>query len=227
MKNPVFRIDEILRWCKGKSVLHLGYVQHSHLYDGLIKEGNWVHANIAEVASELVGLDYLEKDVKIIREKYGYEGYFADATHLEDLKLDRTFDVIVCGELIEHITNPGAMLEGVKKFMHKDSVLLITTPNPWATDFIKKIKKKQDEINWVNPEHVSWYSYFTLKNTMERHAYQEVKYGYYYFFETEKKYYAVSRGLVGKLKTIKRKWLIARTPPQNQLGLFFAARKGA
>jgi len=227
MKNPVFRLDEILKLCENKSVLHLGYVQHSHLYEKLIHEGSWVHANIARTASEIVGVDYLENDVNIIREKYNYEGYFGDANHLENVPLNRTFDVIVCGELIEHITNPGLMLEGVKRFMHADSVLIITTPNKWASYYIHQARKKVNEESWINPEHSCWYSHYTLKNTLSRHGYAEVRYDYYFGFETKRRYFIVSPGIRGIFGRIKRKWQMAFTRHQNQLGLFFISRKVA
>jgi len=142
MKKPVFRVDELMRLCTNKSVLHLGYVHHSNEYEEVIKNGQWAHANIAKVASSVCGIDYLAKEVEIIREKFGYEGYFGDVTRLEEVKLDRKFDVIVCGELIEHITNPGLMLDGIKRFMHKDSILILTTPNPWGRNFIKRINNE-------------------------------------------------------------------------------------
>ena len=225
MKNPVFRLDEILKLCKNKSVLHLGYVQHSHLYDKLINEGIWVHSNIANVAAEIIGIDYLEKDVELIKNKYGFEGYSGDANHLEKVPLGRRFDVIVCGELIEHITNPGLMLEGIKRFMHDDSILIITTPNPWDMTFIKKIRMGSAEENWINPEHICWYTPYTLKNTLTRHGYVEVKYDYYFGFETAGQYFKISPGILAPLKRVIRKWRIASTRPQNQLGLFFVARK--
>jgi SAM-dependent methyltransferase len=227
MKNPLFRLDEILKLCVNKSVLHLGFVQHSHLYDKLISEGIWVHSNIADVASDITGIDYLEEDVKIIKEKYNYEGFFGDANHLENVKLDRTFDVIVCGELIEHITNPGLMLDGVKRFMHPGSVLIITTPNKWANYYFRLAKKNSNEENWINPEHSCWYSHFTLKNTLGKHGFAEVRYDYYFGFETQKRYFMTSPGIRGLLGKLKRKWLMTFTRQQNQLGLFFVASKAA
>ena len=43
-------------------------------------EGDWLHEKINSVASYLVGVDYLQDDVAVIRENYGYEVYFADVT---------------------------------------------------------------------------------------------------------------------------------------------------
>ena len=224
MEKIIFRIDEILRYCKNRSVLHFGFVQHSHLYESLIAKNEWVHGQIGRVAHRLVGIDYLRDDVEKIKEKYGYEGYYGDATDLSSCRLDEKFDVIVCGELIEHLTNPGLMLEGIKKFMNKDSLLIITTPNPWGRPYLSQIKKNNDEKNWVNPEHVHWYTFFTLANTLERHRYKEVNYDYYYFFDTKEKYFKVLPGFIGRLKLFNRRLMIKNTDRQMQPGLFFVTQ---
>src|SRR5689334_1250243 len=124
MDKPIFRIDEILEYCKGKSVLHFGYVQHSGVFKEYIDKDEWLHGWMARVATRVVGVDYLPEDIKKIREEYGVEGYFGDAMDLDKCELNEKFDVIVCGELIEHLTNPGLMLEGVKRFMKEDSILV-------------------------------------------------------------------------------------------------------
>lgn len=40
-----------------------------------------------------------------------------------------TFDVIFCGEVIEHVFNPDALLEGLRALMSRSSILLLSTPN--------------------------------------------------------------------------------------------------
>lgn len=82
----VFRKDKIVELCTGKRGLHLGFIQHHDLYEKKISEGDWLHEKINSVASYLVGVDYLQDDVAVIREKYGYEVYFADVTNIEDMR---------------------------------------------------------------------------------------------------------------------------------------------
>jgi ubiquinone/menaquinone biosynthesis C-methylase UbiE len=174
------RKDEIVNLCKGKNVFHLGFIQHSHMWRQKMEENDWLHSKISNVANEIVGLDYLEKDVKSIKEELGINAVSGDVMKLEDVNLNMTFDVIVCGELIEHIANPGLMLEGLKRFMNEETILIITTPNPWRDLWVKHVYNKHDESNWLNPEHVAWYSFGTLKQMLERYEYKEVKYQYYY-----------------------------------------------
>ena len=51
-------------------------------------------------------------------------------------KLKEKFDVIVSGELIEHIENIGIFLDNIKNVMHKNSYFVLTTPNPTSFRFI-------------------------------------------------------------------------------------------
>lgn len=182
MKDLIFRQEKIIELCREKSVLHLGCVQHSDLYERKIKENDWLHQKIDAVSKRCVGVDYLEDDVIKIREKYGYEIYFGNVTDLKSIENEVTnnkYEVIVCGELIEHVDNPGLMLDVIKTLMNKNSILIITTPNPWASLRIKFIKKGVLEEKWLNKEHVGWYSYQTLKQLLERKGYSEVQYDYY------------------------------------------------
>lgn len=176
----IFRKEKIIDLCKNKTVLHLGFIQHSHLYRKLIAENKWLHQRLAEVASYLVGLDYLYEDVNYIRDNFGYVCYYADVTKLNELEYREKFDIIVCGELIEHLENPGLMLDKIKEFMNDDSLMIITTPNPWSRNRLKLIKQGKLESEWLNPEHVCWFSFSTLKQLLKKKGYKEVEYSYYY-----------------------------------------------
>lgn len=39
------------------------------------------------------------------------------------------FDVIFCGEILEHLFSPDALLDEAKSLMHEDSILVLSTPN--------------------------------------------------------------------------------------------------
>ena len=223
VKNIIFRKDKIVELCKNKSVLHLGFIQHSHLYEKLIKERRWLHQKISTVAKTLVGFDYLAKEIETIKTKYGYECYFADVMKLYEVNLNKHFDVIVCGELIEHIENPGLMLDGIKRFMNYKTILIITTPNPWSKKRIHLIKSGHLEAEWINKEHVAWYSYETLKQLLERKGYKEIRYDYYYWDTYERFLSYKTKGLLGKLRLIVRKIILYTTKKQNYPGLFFVA----
>lgn len=222
MTEKIYRKDRIIELCRNKSVLHLGFIQHSHLYQNLIKEGKWLHEKIAKVSTKLVGFDYLAKDVDFIKINLHYECYYADVTNLQELTYQNTFDVIVCGELIEHISNPGLMLDGIKRFMHKDSIIIVTTPNPWSKNRLKLIKQEKNESEWLNPEHICWFSHQTLKQLLERHGYSELYYGYYYGEESNEKKNYFKSGILNRLKTFKDQ--MVNEPKESHNGLFFVTK---
>jgi SAM-dependent methyltransferase len=218
-----YRIDEILNFCKDKKVLHLGFVQHSPKYKSQIKNGTWLHAHIAEVASEIVGVDILEEAVIDLSENHNYKGVVGNVEQLEKVDLNDTFDVVVAGELIEHLENPGLFLQGVKRFLSPSSFLLITTPNAFGKVYQQNYDRSS-EHNWVNEEHVMWFSHFTLKRLLERSGYKEKEYDYYFGYESRENDLASSSGLTRRLKSLKRKWTFARLPRNRQIGLFFVTQ---
>lgn len=50
-------------------------------------------------------------------------------SRLEDLDLARQFDVVFCGEIIEHNANQEAFIKSVSRLMAPEGKLIITTPN--------------------------------------------------------------------------------------------------
>lgn len=212
-----FRKDYILNCCRSKRVLHLGFIQHAHLYERLIADDSWLHGSISEIAAHLVGIDYLKDDVDRIRDKYGYEVYSGDVMDLSKVPFDGEFDVIVCGELIEHIENPGLMLQGLKRFMHRDTILIITTPNPWSRHRMRLIRRGQGESEWLNDEHVSWFSFQTLKQLLERCGYREGWFGYYWHSGREVEF--MRKGWRSKIR-----YLVDLSPARQYDGLLFTAK---
>ena len=222
----IYRKDKIVELSRGKKILHLGFIQHAHLYEQLIKDGNWLHQKLNDVTSELIGIDYLEEEVKKIRVQYGYEVYYGDVTKLDEWDYKGIFDIIVCGELIEHIDNPGLMLDGLKRFMSDQTILIITTPNPWSRNRLKRVRRVENEADWLNPEHTCWFSFQTLKQLLERKGYSEVDYNYFYG-ETKDEQFHINNSLVNRYLLLKQKILKKRIPVQQYNGLFFQAKLNA
>ena len=221
ISNPLYRQDEIVRLCTGKTVLHLGFIQHDRWRERWA-EGNWLHARLMTVSARLVGLDYLESEVEAIRETVGCDCCVGDVMRLEETPLSGRFDVILCGELIEHNESARDLLDGLKRFCHADTQVIVTTPNPWDRKWTAHMKSGLLENAWLNPEHVVWYSMQTLTNLLVRCGFEIVRAGHYFEESIE---------LDKSMKGIARwHWLAKRlarkivTRPQCQPGFFFVAR---
>ncbi|HQU83935.1 MAG TPA: methyltransferase domain-containing protein, partial [Pyrinomonadaceae bacterium] len=94
----------------------------------------------------------------------------ADLEKLDEVRLDEKFDVIIAGEMIEHLSNPGLFLRGIKRFMNDDTKLVITTINAYCglRFGIYFLRGKGGFNEPVHPDHVAYYSYSTLKLLIER-----------------------------------------------------------
>ncbi len=59
-----------------------------------------------------------------------HEEIVGDVQEIAHKLAGRTFDSIVCGELIEHLENPYAFLRSLHALLEDDGTLVLSTPNP-------------------------------------------------------------------------------------------------
>lgn len=176
----VQRIEFIKSECAGKNVLHLGCTNHPYTADA-IERGVLLHAELASITENLTGFDYDEEGLETLS-SYGYgDLYQADLEALENVELNRTFDVIIAGEMIEHLSNPGKFLNGIKRFMDENTRLVITTINAYGAIRLAKyfLHGKGGRNEPVHPDHVAYYSYRTLMLLLERHGFAVPEFYFY------------------------------------------------
>jgi SAM-dependent methyltransferase len=165
----VQRVDFIKKMCVGKKVLHLGCTNYPYTKESL--ENNiLLHNEIEAVAGELYGFDFDQKGIDVLLEAGGKNLFRADLEKLEDVRLDKTFDVIIAGEMIEHLSNPGLFLKGIQRFMNAQTNLVITTINAYSAMrfMIYGLRGRGGALEPVHPDHVAYYSYRTLSLAAER-----------------------------------------------------------
>jgi 2-polyprenyl-3-methyl-5-hydroxy-6-metoxy-1,4-benzoquinol methylase len=145
------------------SILDIGCVQHDA---GNADDRNWLHGHLYARSREVLGVDILEDGLAELRSR-GYDVTYADA---EALNLGREFDTIVAGELIEHLSNVGAFLDGVRQHLRDDGQFLLTTPNPWAALRFRELLFS-GAVN-VNSEHTCWLEEWTIRQVFDRHGFE-------------------------------------------------------
>jgi len=166
----VQRLDFIRDACRDKRVLHLGCANYPYTEEA-IKNGMLLQFDLEKICKEVYAIDFDQAGIDILTSHGSKNIFRADLEHLEELDLDKTFDVIVAGEMIEHLNNPGLFLNGIKRFMHADTRLLITTINAYSgMRFLwYGLRGKGGKLEFVHPDHVAYYSYSTLRLLIERH----------------------------------------------------------
>ena len=158
----VNRSEELVRRCVGRRVLHLGCADFPFT-DEL--DGQLLHAQLARVARELWGVDRSPEGVASLRTRGLTNILVGDVEKLDEVALSGEFDIIVAGELIEHLENPGRFLAAVRALMTPDTELLLTTPNASALRGIVHALCGREK---VHHEHHYYFSYFTISQLLAR-----------------------------------------------------------
>ena len=176
----VQRVDFIKDVCAGRKVLHLGCTNWPYTQVA-IDNDMLLHFELESIASELYGFDFDQEGIDLLSAAGVDNLYQADLESLGDVDLSDTFDVIVAGEIIEHLNNPGLFLSGIKRFMNEETRLVITTINAYgaARGFIYAFRGKSGANEPVHPDHVAYYSYRTLKLLIERAGLNLIEFMYY------------------------------------------------
>lgn len=171
LERYVEREDHIQNLCRGKRVLHLGCVGWNDLAsETKIKLAQQsLHSRLSR-DGDCVGVDIDAQTLKELQSKGIFNNVLAgDVEHLEALPgdLDR-FDMVVAGDIIEHLSNPGLMLAGARKWLRKDGRLIVSTPNAFGLPgYLRYATGKYRE----GKQHVLNFNPWTLKQLVERNGF--------------------------------------------------------
>lgn len=176
----VQRLPFIAAMCKGKKVLHLGCTNAPYTQDAIACD-MLLHFELEKTAACVYGFDTDEEGLETLKARGTTNLYYADLEDLASVELTETFDVIVAGEMIEHLNNPGLFLNGIRRFMNPETRLLITTINAYCgmRFFQYGLRGKRGKAEPVHPDHVAYYSYSTLALLLKRHELNVEKFCFY------------------------------------------------
>jgi hypothetical protein len=127
-----------------------------------------IHALLTDV-STCIGVDTDAEGVRALPEAGIFENLIvADVEKLsrEEIALP-TIDVVVAGDIIEHLSNPGSMLDSIHAIGGPETRLLVTTPN--ALGLPNFLRYGLDR--WTDGrDHVCSFNRDTLSNLLTRHG---------------------------------------------------------
>jgi 2-polyprenyl-3-methyl-5-hydroxy-6-metoxy-1,4-benzoquinol methylase len=155
----------VLGRCRGRTVLDVGCINHSAA-TALALGDRWLHKQLTEVAASVVGLDFLAEDAAVLNEA----GYAIEVADAERFDLSRQFDVVVAGDVLEHLANLGEFLERARSHMHPASDLVITTPNPFSFAQMMQVLIRRRVV--VNREHRVWLDPSVIFELLEKSGFR-------------------------------------------------------
>jgi SAM-dependent methyltransferase len=158
------RISFLEERCRGRRVLDVGCVAHDV---ARMDSSEWLHGRLAAAAGRCVGVDVLDDGIEAMA-RHGYDVVRHDLRDGLGPLADRApFDVIVAGELIEHVEDMAMLFEIALEALDTGGELIITTPNPYAPH---RVRAAQRGIVWENVDHVMYAFPSGIAELAERHG---------------------------------------------------------
>lgn len=174
------KYEFIKQQVKNKEVLDIGCVELLGDYtpENLQKTQ---HLKIKPYAKRLVGVD-LEKEGVDALNQLDCECYVSLAEDAHKLNIGK-FDVILLGDIIEHIPNPNFFLMSLRPLLNPDGLIICSTPNALAyhLQVFLLLKKKI-----TRHQHVAWYCKVTLNNLFKLSGFTVCQFYYGVFWNTSK-----------------------------------------
>lgn len=163
------RDNFILDNCRNKKVLHLGCTDGKALKEKIDKN-SLLHIKIKDVARDLWGIDIDGVGIKKMQD-LGISrlilGNIEQIDKIRELE-GENFDVIIAGEIVEHLDNVGLFLEKIKKLFSKNTVMIVSIPNCYSLQHFLFVFFKKE---LVHDEHNCSFSFVNLMNLFEKFSY--------------------------------------------------------
>jgi 2-polyprenyl-3-methyl-5-hydroxy-6-metoxy-1,4-benzoquinol methylase len=171
----VDRRDFISSYAAGKRVLDCGVVGLTCLDKSTRVEGitGSLHWQVASVAAEAVGIDSAAAVVEELHRLYpSLDLRIASVENIaDDLADERPFELVILGDILEHLSNPGRALDSVRRVLLPAGEILITCPNSFgAPNYLRFLVGRYRE----GEDHVASFTKYTLGNLLRRHGFELV-----------------------------------------------------
>lgn len=117
------REELLLPYIRGKTVLDLGPGDTSF---------RSLHDFLRAHARKVIGVEIDPKRASRLRRK----GFDIRVGNAETFRAAERFDVVVAGDLIEHVDNPGLLIDNAMRHLKKGGVFVFNTPNIYSVNFL-------------------------------------------------------------------------------------------
>lgn len=160
------RISYLVEAASGKDVLDIGVVNHTLKSE---TEPNWLHKKLSYASASCLGIDILSDEVK----KLKAAGYNVETCDITKDSINKKFNLIVAGEVIEHLEDIGAIFRFAKQHLTPKGCLILTTPNAFYLQRVYSFFKNSPN---ENVDHVCFHFPSGIAELAERNEFSLVKY---------------------------------------------------
>jgi len=107
---------------------------------------------------EKIELDLIDQPGmdEVVLKKCPKGSFFGHNLEDDSFSTGKTYDMIICADVIEHMNNPTALLNIIKNHMHSETVCVLSTPE-------RDMRRGKSNFQSPNKAHVREWSYDEMK----------------------------------------------------------------
>jgi O-antigen biosynthesis protein len=204
-ENPYDRSWRLIRWVGSeKRVLELGCAT------------GYISQRLAESGCEVVGIE-IDREVAEVARRFCHSVHVSDLNSTDWINcLDgQTFDVILMGDVLEHLVNPDMILRAIRALLRPSGYLVVSLPN--VVHWITRIKFvlgrfEYESAGTLDSTHLRFFTPKTARKLIEDAGYRITAF-----------HPAIGGRLSGQARPVWQ-WLAARFPSLFAYQLLFEAR---
>jgi 2-polyprenyl-3-methyl-5-hydroxy-6-metoxy-1,4-benzoquinol methylase len=131
------------------------------LLDVGCSNGQYVTIHLGDLGVSILAIDPHEPSILHAREHNPYPERieFRVAT-VDQLPGDEKFDIVVMSDVLEHLEDPGALLDSARERLTEDGVILVSIPNGWGPF---EIENALDKRGCLAPSYLLFRAFSALK----------------------------------------------------------------
>lgn len=166
LDSIVDRRTALVRWSRGQRIVHFGCVDEPLLAER-IRNGQLLHAALATDAASVVGVDISREGLHELERLVPGTYICMDVQRIDPSALPHEVDLVLAPEIIEHLPNPGAFLQGLAAYIGAVGCdAIITTPNAYHLANVLRFLVRRRE--YVHPDHMVMFTPTTLDRIVEQ-----------------------------------------------------------
>lgn len=176
-RECVHREEYILSRMEGmSSILHLG-CSDAPFTKSAIETKTLLHFELLKKSREVIGFDLNANGLQLLQRADPDGRYVCgNAESLNEHFPASSMDLVIAGEIVEHLSNPGSFFEACAKVLRPDGILLITIPNSFG---IRRYIHSLFGVENYHPDHTFYFSENTVATLASRYGFSIYRSRYY------------------------------------------------
>jgi hypothetical protein len=173
----VIRNDFFVEFCRGRNVVHLGACDTPFTQESG-PQGRLLHQKLKPVSKSLVGMDFDQTSIDWLRTNLGISDIIQRDLSKSDPSLEPLGDVVLCGDIIEHVNSIGDLMYNCNRLCRENGALIISTINATALrPGLRALFRREA----VHPDHVAYFSFSNLGVLCHRFGFEPVDVRYFHY----------------------------------------------